>query len=68
MAMAEMLLDWNDLKARGIKLSRTTIYRHMAAGTFPQAVKQGEWKIAWPASEIDAWIAARMAARDQVAA
>lgn len=51
------LIGWDGLRAKGITLSETTIYRHMAAGKFPQARKQGEWKNAWVEQEIDDYIA-----------
>lgn len=49
-------------------LSRSEIYRRIAAGTFPAPVKLGERASAWDSREIDAWIAARIAARDAKAA
>ena len=45
-------------------LSRSEIYRRVAAGTFPRPVKLGERASAWVESEIDAWAAAHIAARD----
>jgi len=44
--------------------SRAAIYRGIADGTFPKPVKIGARSIAFVASEIDAWIAARAAERD----
>lgn len=49
-------------------LSRSEIYRRVAAGTFPAPVKLGERASAWPASEVDRWISERIAARDAKAA
>jgi prophage regulatory protein len=45
-------------------LSRSEIYRRGSAGTFPKPVKLGERASAWPAHEIMAWVASRIAARD----
>lgn len=45
-------------------LSRSEIYRRIAAGDFPRAIKLGERASAWNAAEVDSWIAARIAARD----
>ncbi len=45
-------------------LSTSAIYRDMAAGTFPQSVTIGPNARAWLLSEIEEWIAARVAARD----
>ncbi|MFE0502303.1 helix-turn-helix transcriptional regulator [Lysobacter soli] len=45
-------------------LSRSEIYRRIAAGTFPAAVKLGERASAWHSAEVDQWIAERIAERD----
>jgi prophage regulatory protein len=45
--------------------SRSSVYRDVAAGTFPAPVKLGERASAWPAAEVDRWIAGRIAARDE---
>ena len=37
--------------------SKATIYRKMADGTFPRALKIGKSRVAWRESEIAAWIA-----------
>lgn len=49
-------------------LSRSSIYRNEAAGTFPRRVKIGENTTAWLAADIDRWIAERVAERDRAAA
>ncbi|MBA8883755.1 helix-turn-helix transcriptional regulator [Dokdonella fugitiva] len=46
----------------GIK--RSMIYRLEGEGRFPRRVKIGEHASAWVASEVWAWIATRIAARD----
>lgn len=51
-----------------VGLSRSEIYRRIAAGDFPQPVKLGERASAWNAAEVDRWIADRIAARDAKAA
>lgn len=45
-------------------LGRSEIYRRIANGTFPAPIKLGERASAWSAAEVDAWIEARIAARD----
>lgn len=45
-------------------LSRSSIYRAIAAGTFPKSVPLGEHAIGFLAADIDRWIAARVAVRD----
>ena len=44
---------------RRTQISKASIYRLMAAGQFPTAIKLGERAVAWRASEIDAWLASR---------
>ena len=45
-------------------MRRSLLYEEMAKGRFPTPVKLSERAIAWPSDEIDAWIAARIEARD----
>lgn len=56
------LLRLPEVRAR-VGLGRSAIYAAMAAGTFPRAVRLGAKCCAWPSTEIDAWIAARIAER-----
>ena len=49
------LLGWDDLKARGITVSKPTIYRQMKSGKFPKPVYPGK-SPAWIESEIDAYL------------
>lgn len=49
-------------------MNRTGIYRGIKAGTFPRPVKLGPRASAWRRSEIDAWIADRIAAARQAKA
>jgi prophage regulatory protein len=44
-------------------LSRTSIYRAMQAGEFPRAVPLFRRGVAWPAEEVEGWIASRLDAR-----
>ena len=45
-------------------LSRSTIYQHMQAGTFPKPIRLGAKAVGWLESEIIAWIKARTDERD----
>ena len=47
------LLSWDDLRDRGIKNLKPTIYRKIKAGKFPRPVYPGK-SPAWPSSEVDA--------------
>lgn len=49
-------------------LSRSEIYRRIAAGTFPRPVSLGVRARAWNAAEVDNWVADRIAAGDGKAA
>jgi predicted DNA-binding transcriptional regulator AlpA len=57
------LLGWDELKERGIKDSKPTIYRKVKAGRFPAPVYPGK-SPAWPEHEIDAHILGLIAERD----
>lgn len=46
-------------------LSRSAIYAAMRAGTFPEPVRIGKSAVAWRSSDIEAWQASRLAARQQ---
>jgi prophage regulatory protein len=50
------------LEITGLKPS--TLYAMMAAGTFPKSIPLGPRARAWLETEIEAWIEARIAARD----
>jgi prophage regulatory protein len=45
-------------------LSRTAINRYRAEGRFPKAVPIGERRFAFLRSEVEGWIAARVAERE----
>ena len=48
-----------------ICLSKTHLYRKINAGQFPRPVPLGPQKVAFLESEIEAWMAARLQARDE---
>jgi len=58
------LLDFNDLRARGIPYSRVHIWRLERAGEFPKRVPIGRARHGWLESEIEAWIRTKVAARE----
>jgi len=45
-----------------IGLGNTTLYAQIKAGTFPAPVSLGGRAVAWRATEVDGWIAERIAA------
>lgn len=52
------------VKAR-TAMSRSEIYRRIALGDFPRPIKLGSRASAWVADEVSAFIASRIALRDQ---
>ncbi len=44
---------------RCCQISRSTIYKLMRAGAFPEPLKIGPRAVRWPQSEIEAWLASR---------
>ncbi len=40
-------------------LSRSSVYRLMREGLFPEPIRVGRRAVRWPASEIDEWLATR---------
>ena len=60
------LLSTKEVQER-ISCSRTTIWRMEREGKFPKHIRLGERRVAWVADEVDAWIAERVAQRDEEA-
>ncbi len=59
------LLSLNDLRDRGVPYHRVHIARLERAGKFPRRVRLNDaGRVAWVESEIDQYIAERVAARD----
>jgi len=59
------LLDYPALHERGIPWSRVHIARLEAARKFPLHIELGENSVAWFEDEIDDFLEAKAAARDQ---
>lgn len=57
------LLKINEVVAQ-TRLSKSTIYQAIAKNKFPQPIKLAALSVAWLASDIDAYISDRIAARD----
>jgi prophage regulatory protein len=55
---ASRLLSWAQVRAR-VPLSRATVWTLRRRGTFPKPIQISPNRIAWRASDLDAWIAAR---------
>lgn len=65
--MSKNLIRMSETLARS-GFSKAWIYKLIAQNRFPKPVKIGSRSIAFVESEIDAWIAARIAERDGVGA
>jgi predicted DNA-binding transcriptional regulator AlpA len=57
----DRLLDFNDLKSRGVLRNRTTLSRWINELGFPPGTKIGPNSRRWRESEIEAWLADRAA-------
>jgi prophage regulatory protein len=44
-----------------VGLSRSSIYQRVAEGTFPKQIHLGPRSVGWLASEVEAWVQARIA-------
>ena len=62
--MSKILIPYRALKAKGITYSKPHLWRLEKAGKFPKRVPLGPGRYAYVESEIDAYIAALIAARD----
>jgi prophage regulatory protein len=62
--MADRLIPHDALAAKGILYSKPTLWRKEKAGTFPRRVAVGAGRYGYVEAEIDAYIAALIAARD----
>jgi len=59
------LLSADDLRARGVRLSKSQLYNLMKKGSFPRPIKVGGRSVAWPEAEIEAWLQQRIDDRDE---
>ena len=56
--MPDRLLTRREVEAR-CGLSRSSLYRLMRAGRFPEPIRVGVRAVRWPSSEIETWLASR---------
>jgi prophage regulatory protein len=54
--------------AQRIGLSRRTLFKMVKDGQFAPPIRLGARTVRWASSDVDGWIAARLAERDQRAA
>jgi len=60
-----VILSFEELRPRGVPFSKPHLNRKIRAGEFPRPIKLGPRKNGWLADEVDTWLAARIAAREQ---
>jgi prophage regulatory protein len=60
--LSDSLLDLPQVRA-ATKLSRSTVYQKIAAGSFPAPAKIGR-SSRWSRQEIEGWIAAKLSERN----
>jgi len=46
-------------------LRRSTMYKYIDDGTFPRPIQLGPRTVGWVESEVDGWLAERVACRDR---
>lgn len=57
------LVLFNQLKERGVLLSRRQVDRLELENRFPKRVPLSDWRVGWVTAEIDAWIEQKITAR-----
>ncbi len=65
--MIDRLMRREEVEAR-CGIARSTIYRLMRCGEFPEPIKVGPRAVRWPASEIEQWLSGRPRATGEAAA
>ena len=58
------VLSIKDLSTKGIRYSRSQLYRKIAAGTFVRPIRLGANRIAFVEDEVDAWLRSLMSKRN----
>jgi prophage regulatory protein len=56
--MSDKFITMSEVRER-TSLSKTEIYRRIAAGTFPHSIPLGRWRIVFRDSDIAAWMDAQ---------
>lgn len=64
---APTVLTYPDLRNKGVTLSIVSLWRLEREGKFPKRFNLSANRVAWLASEVDAWIAERVAERGKPA-
>jgi prophage regulatory protein len=59
------IISWSTLRTI-VPYTRQHILRLEAAGKFPRRIQVGENRVGWLVTEVEAWIDARVLARDEL--
>lgn len=65
--MSKRIIRLREVKAK-VGKGHSSIYEDMNNGNFPKSVPLGKRAVGWIEEEVDRWIDARIAARDQAVA
>ena len=63
---SQLLYTRADLKRLGITVSNSSLLRWEAAARFPRRIRMAGTSVAWIATEVTAWLAARAEERARV--
>jgi len=64
MEIEELATQVRAVVEKRTSLSTSVLYREMSAGRFPRPIRKSPGRVAWLKSDVDAWLAARVAERD----
>ena len=64
--MSDKILRRPEVQRR-VGMGRSTLYGAIAEGRFPKPIKIGERSVGWLECEVQGWLEARVAARDEAA-
>ena len=63
--VTDTMMNRREVEAR-VGLGRSSLYRMMRDGTFPEPLKVGARAVRWPASEIEDWMSKRARATGEI--
>lgn len=59
----QKLIEYNELATKGVTYSKVQLWRLERTGKFPRRVKLSAQRVAWVETEIEGWIASKIAER-----
>lgn len=64
MEIEELATQVRSVVEKRTSLSTSVLYREMSAGRFPRPIRKSPGRVAWLKSDVDRWLADRVAERD----